>query len=125
MLQIINAIIERNSWSQGEAARVLGTDQSKISYIKHLKTHGFALERIFLFLLRLNCDMELAITLLEGRTTINIHSNIKDVKLAIMCFIVNIITQYHLSQIEAAKAMKIDQPKVSNINRLKTVNFAI
>lgn len=68
LLQIINAIIKRNSWSQIEAARVLGIDQPKVSKMKHLYSAGFSLGRLFRFLLRLNCDMNLVINISEDIT---------------------------------------------------------
>lgn len=68
LLQIINAIIERNSWSQIEAARVLGIDQPKVSKIKHLHSAEFSLGRLFRFLLRLNYNMDLVVNISEDIT---------------------------------------------------------
>ena len=125
LMKIIAAIIDKSLLRQEQTAQILKTTQARISQIKHLKTEGFALERLFLFLLRLNCAIDLVITSPENVATTKVQHNIKDVKLEMMYFIVHMVTKYYLSQAEAAKAMHTNQPKISNINRLKTDNFAI
>ena len=121
LMKIINVIIDNNSWVQGEAAEILKVDQPKVSSIKHLKTIGFSLERILLFLLRLNCHIDLSVTLPDNISIIDVQPDIKNTKLEVMYLIVSIIAKCNLSQKKAASLMEIDQPKVSHINRLKTV----
>ena len=125
LMKIINAIIDNNSWAQEEAAEILKIDQPKVSRIKHLKTSGFSLERILLFLLRLNCHIDLSVTLPDDIAIIDVQSDIKDTKLEVMYLIVSIIAKCNLSQKKAASLMRVDQPKVSNITRLKTDHITL
>ncbi|APR97845.1 XRE family transcriptional regulator [Wolbachia endosymbiont of Folsomia candida] len=91
LVKIINTIVQRDSWSQEEVAEVLKVNQPTVSRLKHLKISSFSLERIFLFLLRLNCDLNLVINRPEYITTIKVRSNIKNVRIDIMSYITSII----------------------------------
>ncbi|APR98708.1 helix-turn-helix domain-containing protein [Wolbachia endosymbiont of Folsomia candida] len=61
LLSVIKGIIKANNWTQAKAANVLKLDQPKISLIKNLKVKEFSLERIFLLLSRLNCEVEIMV----------------------------------------------------------------
>ena len=54
LLDIIRTIIENNTWTQAHAAEKLGIDQPKVSQIKNGKINGFSLERLLIFLTKLN-----------------------------------------------------------------------
>ncbi|WP_253300022.1 helix-turn-helix domain-containing protein [Wolbachia endosymbiont of Chironomus riparius] len=54
LINIIKSIIEKNSWTQSYAAEILGIDQPKVSQIKNDKINGFSLERLLVFLKKLN-----------------------------------------------------------------------
>lgn len=62
ILRMIIEIINYNQWNQTAAAKMLGVDQPKISQIKNGKTSGFSLERLLLFLLKLNCKVDIVIS---------------------------------------------------------------
>lgn len=109
LVKIINTIVQRDSWSQEEVAEVLKVNQPTVSRLKHLKISSFSLERIFLFLLRLNCDLNLVINRPEYITTIKVRSNIKNVRIDIMSYITSIIAKYQLTQVEAAEVMLINR----------------
>ncbi len=66
LLDIMRSTIEKNVWTQAYAAEKLGIDQPKVSQIKNGKIEGFSLERLLIFLKKL--DYNITITIEE-------HSN--------------------------------------------------
>lgn len=58
---MIYDIIEERRLTQVEAARILGIDQPKVSYLKNGRLGGFSYERLFFFLRKLDCDIEIVI----------------------------------------------------------------
>ncbi|MCU7611448.1 helix-turn-helix domain-containing protein [Anaplasma capra] len=63
ILGIIKEIIHKSQWNQIAAAKVLGVDQPKVSQIINGKAAGFSLERLLVFLLRLQCKIELSVSM--------------------------------------------------------------
>ncbi|APR99034.1 helix-turn-helix domain-containing protein [Wolbachia endosymbiont of Folsomia candida] len=61
MLSIVRNIIKANGWTQKKAADVLKIDQPKVSAIVNLKTKGFSLDRIFMFLSLLGYEVEITV----------------------------------------------------------------
>ena len=57
----INITIQKRALTQTEAARLMGTDQSKVSKILRGQLTGFAEHRLMEFLLRLGRDIEFRI----------------------------------------------------------------
>jgi predicted XRE-type DNA-binding protein len=57
----ISEIIQRRHISQAEAARILGTEQPKISAIMNGKLSGFSLERLIYFLNVLGSDVQIIV----------------------------------------------------------------
>jgi len=57
----ISEIIHKNHISQAEAARILGTEQPKISAIMNGKLSGFSLERLIHFLNILGSDVQIIV----------------------------------------------------------------
>lgn len=57
----ISEIIQRRHVSQAEAARILGTEQPKISAIMNGKLSGFSLERLIYFLNVLGSDVQIIV----------------------------------------------------------------
>ncbi len=57
----INLICERRKLTQSAAAQVLGVNQPKISALLHYKLEGFSVERLMIFLNRLDRDVEISI----------------------------------------------------------------
>ncbi len=54
-------IIEKRKLTQAEAAEILGVKQPEISRLKNGKFNHYSVERLFTFLTRLNCDIEIRI----------------------------------------------------------------
>lgn len=61
LLNIIRKVIEKNTWTQAHAAERLGIDQPKVSQIKNGKIDGFSLERLLVFLKKLNHKVTITI----------------------------------------------------------------
>ena len=57
----ISEIIQKRHLSQAEAARILGTEQPKISAIINGKLSGFSLERLIFFLNVLGSDVQIIV----------------------------------------------------------------
>jgi predicted XRE-type DNA-binding protein len=57
----ISDIIEERALTQGEAARVLGTTQPKVSNLVRGRFEGFSLERLARFLNTLDRDVEIRV----------------------------------------------------------------
>ncbi|MGZ3580483.1 MAG: helix-turn-helix domain-containing protein [Syntrophales bacterium] len=57
----ISEIIQKRHISQAEAARILGTEQPKISAIMNGKLSGFSLERLIFFLNVLGSDVQIIV----------------------------------------------------------------
>jgi predicted XRE-type DNA-binding protein len=57
----ITEIIQKRHLSQAEAARILGTEQPKISAIMNGKLSGFSLERLIYFLNVLGSDVQIIV----------------------------------------------------------------
>ena len=57
----ISEIIQKRHLSQIEAARILGTEQPKISAIMNGKLSGFSLERLIYFLNVLGSDVQIIV----------------------------------------------------------------
>lgn len=62
----IALMIEARGLTQGEAARLLGIDQPKISNLVCGKLSGFSLDRLFRFLTLLGRDVEIIVKDHEG-----------------------------------------------------------
>jgi predicted XRE-type DNA-binding protein len=61
LASMIYDIIEERRLTQVEAARILGIDQPKVSYLKNGRLGGFSYERLFSFLRKLDCDIEIVV----------------------------------------------------------------
>jgi predicted XRE-type DNA-binding protein len=59
---LINDMIEERGLTQKEAAEVLGLTQPKVSALKNGRLAGFSLERLFVVLGKLGCDVEVVIS---------------------------------------------------------------
>ena len=60
-------IIEARGLTQAEAAELLGVKQPEISRLKKGKFNHYSVERLLIFLNRLNCDTEIRIVPVENR----------------------------------------------------------
>ena len=95
LLKIINSIIEYLALNDEQVLKILKTSHTSVSSIKHLTTKGVALERILLFLLRLNCDVEISINLLNARHILKINAGIieiRKIRKELVCAIIHIVT---------------------------------
>jgi len=61
LASMIYDIIEERRLTQVEAARILGIDQPKVSSLKNGRLGGFSYERLFSFLKKLDCDIEIVV----------------------------------------------------------------
>ncbi|WP_168464807.1 helix-turn-helix domain-containing protein [Wolbachia endosymbiont of Ctenocephalides felis wCfeT] len=61
LLSIVKSAIRENGLTQKEAAKVLETDQPKMSAIVNLRTKGLSLEKIFMFLSLLGYEVEIVV----------------------------------------------------------------
>jgi predicted XRE-type DNA-binding protein len=68
LLDIMRDTIEKNAWTQAYAAERLGIDQPKVSQIKNGKTEGFSLERLLIFLKKLDYQIIITIEDHKGKT---------------------------------------------------------
>jgi len=57
----INSLIKKKRLKQTQAAKLLGTQQARISELKRGIISGFSTERLLHFLRLLNCDLELRV----------------------------------------------------------------
>jgi predicted XRE-type DNA-binding protein len=57
----LNQVVEGRKLSQGEAAKVLGVTQPKVSALRHYKLAGFSVERLMNLLTALDQDIEIVI----------------------------------------------------------------
>ena len=60
-------IIQKRKLTQTEAAKILGVKQPEISRLKNGKFNHYSVERLFTFLTRLNCDIEIRLSLTNNR----------------------------------------------------------
>ncbi len=60
-------IIHKRKLTQTEAAEILGVKQPEISRLKSGKFNHYSVERLFTFLTRLNCDIEIRLTPVNNR----------------------------------------------------------
>src|SRR5688500_6559164 len=56
-----NRVLVGSTLSQGEAAKVLGVTQPKVSALRHYKLAGFSVERLMILLTALDQDVEIVI----------------------------------------------------------------
>ncbi len=61
LVHTITGIIKGRGLTQAVAAKILGTDQAKISALKHGRLHGFSMERLIGFVAALGRDVEIRI----------------------------------------------------------------
>lgn len=61
LASMIYDIIEERGLTQVKAARILGIDQPKVSALRNGRLGGFSLERLFSFLRKLDCDIEIIV----------------------------------------------------------------
>jgi predicted XRE-type DNA-binding protein len=61
LASIIYDIIEERRLTQVEAAKILGIDQPKVSSLKNGRLGGFSYGRLFSFLRKLNCNIEIVV----------------------------------------------------------------
>lgn len=57
----INQLLKQKKMTQVEAAKLLGVDQAKISYLHRGRLAGFSIERLVRFINFLNYDVELVV----------------------------------------------------------------
>ena len=57
----LNKVLETRELSQGDAAKVLGVTQPKVSALRHYKLAGFSVERLMNLLTALDQDIEIVI----------------------------------------------------------------
>ncbi len=57
----LNQVLDGRKLSQGDAAKVLGVTQPKISALRHYKLTGFSVERLMNLLTALDQDVEIVI----------------------------------------------------------------
>jgi predicted XRE-type DNA-binding protein len=57
----LNQVLAERKLTQGEAARVLGVTQPKVSALRHYKLAGFSVERLMTLLTALDQDLEIVI----------------------------------------------------------------
>lgn len=72
----IAIMIEARGLSQGEAARLLGIDQPKVSNLVRGKLGGFSLDRMFRFLTLLGRDVEIIVKDREGNDGTSGHISV-------------------------------------------------
>ena len=58
----IQRIVEAQGWTQVEAARRLGIRQPKLSALFRGRLDGFSTDRLFAFLTKLGCDIEIKVS---------------------------------------------------------------
>lgn len=58
---VINNIIKEKNYTQTEAARILGIDQPKVSRLLRGVLSGFSIDKLMIFLISLNQDIEVNI----------------------------------------------------------------
>ena len=56
-----SCVLEERKLSQGDAAKVLGVTQPKVSALRHYKLSGFSVERLMNLLTALDQDVEIVI----------------------------------------------------------------
>ncbi len=59
---LISSIIKERGLTQTEAARILGTEQARISSLMRGRLTGFTLDRLFNFLTKLDRNIEVKVT---------------------------------------------------------------
>lgn len=80
LLKIINSILDHLSLNDEQVLKILKTSHNSVSSIKHLTTKGIALERILLFLLRLNCGVEISINRLDAKHILKVNADIIEIR---------------------------------------------
>lgn len=56
-----NQVLDQRRLTQGEAAKLLGVTQPKVSALRHYKLSGFSVERLMTLLTALDQDVEIVI----------------------------------------------------------------
>ena len=136
---IIKDTIDRNSWNQTTAARIMSTDQPKISQICNDKVGGFSLKRLIFYIVKLGFVVTI---LVKGRPkdqtggrnrkyetlfSLDIDSvqSVSEEKKFLANVISNIMEDNCWNQDEAAKVFGVDQPKVSQICSGNLMGFSV
>ena len=57
----IEDLIEGRGLTQAQAAKILGVDKAKVSALVNGRLRGFSTDRLFRFLMALDCDVEIVI----------------------------------------------------------------
>ncbi len=58
----ISTIVDQRRLTQSQAARILGTDQAKVSALMNGRLAGFSVERLFRFLVALDRDVTISVS---------------------------------------------------------------
>ena len=93
LMKIIRAIINRDKGdlTQTVIAEILGTTQPNISRINNIKIFGFSFAYLFLFLLRLGCDIKLIVNSKLAKHEIQIKADTQEIRVELMIIIADII----------------------------------
>jgi predicted XRE-type DNA-binding protein len=62
----ISAIVDQQRLSQTQAARILGTDQAKVSALMNGRLAGFSVERLLRFVVALDRDVTISVSPTAG-----------------------------------------------------------
>lgn len=72
---VINNIIKEKNYTQTEAARILGIDQPKVSRLLRGILSGFSIDKLMIFLISLNQDIEVNIKPHLNKRTNNLDAH--------------------------------------------------
>ncbi len=72
---VINNIIKEKNYTQTEAARILGIDQPKVSRLLRGILSGFSIDKLMIFLISLNQDIEVTIKPHLNKRTHNLDAH--------------------------------------------------
>lgn len=62
----VNAIIDHRHLKQEQAAKLLGVAQSKVSALRNGRLHGFSLETLILFMVKLDRNVHIRFTIKDA-----------------------------------------------------------
>jgi predicted XRE-type DNA-binding protein len=121
----INDIIKANEWKQGAAAKALQVTQPRISNLKNNQFEKFSLDILVDILSKLGHKFKFSVLENDGYydqlLTIKDHS-IREQGILI---INQHIEQQKWRQSDASKALKVSQPRISNLRNIRQEKFSL
>lgn len=121
----INDIIKENGWKQGAAAKALQVTQPRISNLKNNQFEKFSLDILVDILSKLGHKFIFANSEDDGHETSLTDIKDRTIRELGILIINQHIEQQKWKQSDASKALKVSQPRISNLRNIRQEKFSL